>query len=436
MQNDTGITEMLHTVHVQSKGKYLEKISKDAFKDYVKLVKADRHHANRCTGMLVLFPGMTLPWLSIPCSKKFAKSAYICERRAISKCPNFKICPKELTIDESRTCARYWFKIGSLCFLSYFKDYGMSTFQDAANRCQALRSQILTYTMSNMDVRQLPLRYKGHINENNTQGKTRLKYLLPGYCVRPETDIIRHCDIQNWHRFLNCRMAWELVTLRIMQLEYSDIPIWLNVNARKRYEKSNCMLMWFTPTVIKLSAKHIKYKFLKISTAPSFANLSPTCQSANYSHGALCKASVSKHTKRTCGHEHLECSNRECILGHYKCDGILDCTDGSDEQACHNIAVCETSLGTIPAHDYCIAACHPTSCRCKRIYYQCTSGGCISMSKICNINVDCLDGSDEAKCDTQFMIHNYNYFGKTIQSNCAMMLILSHATLIKNTRVT
>ena len=68
------------------------------------------------------------------------------------------------------------------------------------------------------------------------------------------------------------------------------------------------------------------------------------------------------------------------------------------------------------------------------------------MSKICNINVDCLDDSYEAKCDTKFMTPLYqqvshdhaaqlHYFGKTMQINSAMMLILSHATLTKNNHV-
>ena len=40
-------------------------------------------------------------------------------------------------------------------------------------------------------------------------------------------------------------------------------------------------------------------------------------------------------------------------------------------------------------------SCSPELCRCSDQYFQCLSGGCIPISKVCNFYNDCKDGSDE-----------------------------------------
>ncbi|NXH20311.1 LRP2 protein, partial [Bucco capensis] len=63
-----------------------------------------------------------------------------------------------------------------------------------------------------------------------------------------------------------------------------------------------------------------------------------------------------------------QCRNRVCIMAEWKCNGIDDCGDSSDEDVC--------------------APCPPGMVRCDE-------GKCILESLMCNDEDDCLDGTDE-----------------------------------------
>ena len=67
------------------------------------------------------------------------------------------------------------------------------------------------------------------------------------------------------------------------------------------------------------------------------------------------------------------CSNGECILKARFCDGLRDCTDGSDEP-------------------------HGCQGRCNKHEYSCNNGRCITKGMKCNGIDDCGDSSDETHC--------------------------------------
>ncbi|XP_038216734.1 basement membrane-specific heparan sulfate proteoglycan core protein-like isoform X5 [Zerene cesonia] len=68
------------------------------------------------------------------------------------------------------------------------------------------------------------------------------------------------------------------------------------------------------------------------------------------------------------------CGNGQCIPKTAVCDGRLDCSDGSDEDACNQNGMCEPNQ------------------------YQCANHKCVLKTWLCDSEDDCGDGSDEQNC--------------------------------------
>ena len=94
----------------------------------------------------------------------------------------------------------------------------------------------------------------------------------------------------------------------------------------------------------------------------------------------------------TCPPAYVKCNNG-CISDLFLCDGKVDCDNGEDEQNCSHLC---NVLNATP--HYCLARCHPENCACHELYFQCSSGGCIHSSKVCDGETDCVSGEDEFIC--------------------------------------
>ncbi|XP_004529284.1 modular serine protease [Ceratitis capitata] len=104
----------------------------------------------------------------------------------------------------------------------------------------------------------------------------------------------------------------------------------------------------------------------------------------------LCSSedNYAKALQGSCESEDLiQCRSKECIEYHLICDGIPDCSDGSDE----SVEMC--------AH-----------IQCTDSSFTCAYGGCVSNYVLCNGEVDCADGSDEiAEICAPIVIENQKY---------------------------
>nr|XP_039273245.1 uncharacterized protein LOC120347384 [Styela clava] len=110
--------------------------------------------------------------------------------------------------------------------------------------------------------------------------------------------------------------------------------------------------------------------------------------------------SLTENLKKSC----FECLNREhVILSEQVCDGVIDCSDFSDECLCENIQV----------GDLCTLIYNATVDRDKICEYSsgdvsCGDGTCISRSKVCDGRTDCANRLDENHCYTMKYRKKFN----------------------------
>ncbi|KAM4859286.1 low-density lipoprotein receptor-related protein 2 [Thomomys bottae] len=129
---------------------------------------------------------------------------------------------------------------------------------------------------------------------------------------------------------------------------------------------------------------------------------------------------VNEPPTEQCGSFSFACNNGKCVPNFYRCDGVDDCHDNSDEHQCGALNnTCSPSAFTcvhggqcIPRqwhcdrHNDCADGSDEQNCPtyaptvCPQTYFTCDNNHCITKSWVCDTDNDCGDGSDEKNCES------------------------------------
>ena len=136
---------------------------------------------------------------------------------------------------------------------------------------------------------------------------------------------------------------------------------------------------------------------------------------------SLCEKSVAHAAVLTnCSEYYMTCHEGTCVHDSLVCDGHSHCPHGEDEADCEHICSDHS--------DNCMSHCrYRDLCFCSLGYFQCLSGGCVPLQKLCDQTDHCIDASDEpATCvylrPEQLSNHSLsldinNYINTLIQQN-------------------
>nr|XP_022333272.1 uncharacterized protein LOC111130469 isoform X4 [Crassostrea virginica] len=98
----------------------------------------------------------------------------------------------------------------------------------------------------------------------------------------------------------------------------------------------------------------------------------------NFDSQESCNRKCVESLRPTCSNRDFQCSSGQCIDIRRRCDGVPDCSDGSDEDR----AICVV----------------PTLC--PEGYFRCADSSCVP-GRRCDGRMDCRDNSDEDQCGVQ-----------------------------------
>ena len=115
----------------------------------------------------------------------------------------------------------------------------------------------------------------------------------------------------------------------------------------------------------------------------------PVFQTSDEPAYVICeKSAINRKILTNCSELYMTCDDGTCVHDSLVCDGSPHCLRGEDEANCERI--CSDNIATCMSHCH-----HRDLCSCSPGYFQCSSGGCVPLQKLCDKIVHCIDASDE-----------------------------------------
>uniref|UniRef100_A0A8C6U7I4 EGF-like domain-containing protein n=1 Tax=Neogobius melanostomus TaxID=47308 RepID=A0A8C6U7I4_9GOBI len=124
--------------------------------------------------------------------------------------------------------------------------------------------------------------------------------------------------------------------------------------------------------------------------------------------------------RKTCAPEEFACFNGQCVPGRWRCDGEVECPDGSDEaeETCSKQTCPPEKFDCGGATNKCVSLswrcdgekdcengadeedCAADAKACPTGEFMCANRKCLATVYVCDGDDDCGDGSDELKCSS------------------------------------
>ena len=178
--------------------------------------------------------------------------------------------------------------------------------------------------------------------------------------IVPE-DVVRSQDLQSvglhtikHNRMGNYRALFQLLgNLRIERFSQQQVSIVADLNNKCERTERVC--------VIEFGRKRLSspFNFISRGTHPILCEVDPLKNNSTSSQSS-------------CADTYMTCVDGTCIHPSLVCDGHQHCVDGKDEKNCSNVCS-DPDIN-------CYKDCHVMNlCSCSPGYFQCLSGGCISL---------------------------------------------------------
>ena len=276
------------------------------------------------------------------------------------------------------SCDPGWFMVDDVCINFYLcPNKNCTSNIEAHEQCSMFGGQLAYHVLKNVTI-------SGPSNKLDTNTKLSLFWdmfhhmedIIPS--VR-ETFQLRNYFFHKQQKFFAVNGSSLCDSLaNSSECKESDIVLSVGYHKILYYERSYFAQI---PKDIKILQDHLPMWWSIIYR--------PTFELAEYKHVSMCEKSVAHAPFLTnCSDFYMSCNEGTCIHDSLVCDGHSHCPHGEDEADCEHIC-------SDHSHN-CISHCHHRDlCSCLPGYFQCLSGGCVPLQKVCDKMVHCIDKSDE-----------------------------------------